>query len=159
MYVESIIRLRMSATQHRNLLTFAELTGSRSAKNVVFATTMWDKFGEFDDDGNEREEVLKEEYWNTMIRHGAAVERFFNTSDSAWSIVDNIVQKNDQKAPLLFQEEMVDQKKHFNSTSAWEALYLDLSKLIAKRQKEMMRELVGRRDSNGSGIHSSIESL
>ena len=135
---------------------FAGLTGPQSAKNVVFATTMWDKLEEFDD-GDEREKNLKEEYWNAIIRHGAGIERFFNTSDSAWSIVDNIVKKNDQKAPLLFQEERVDQKKHFKKTSAAEALDLDLDELI-ERRKKMMQEPVTGSDSNGSETHSPIGS-
>jgi hypothetical protein len=111
------------------------------------------------DDGDDWEKDSKEEYWNAMIRHGATVERFLNTSDSAWSIVDNIVEKNNQKEPLLFQEERVDQKKHFARTSAWEALYLNLGKLMNfERQTNMMRGLDGRRDSNGSGTHSPIKS-
>ena len=101
---------------------FEELTGPRSAKNVVLATTMWDKlYG--DGDGDKRETDLKEKYWNGMIDEGAAVERFLNTSESAWSIVDNMIQKNVPKAALLFQQERVDQKKHFANTSAREALY------------------------------------
>ena len=100
---------------------FEELTGSRSAENVTLATTMWDKLSKFDD-GDEREKGLQEEYWNAMIDHGAAVERFLNTSNSAWSLVDNMVKKSVPKAALLFQEERVDQKKHFEKTSAVQAL-------------------------------------
>jgi len=101
---------------------FEKLTGPRSAKNVVLATTLWDKLTE-PDEGDNREKGLKEEYWNGMIDHGAAVERFLNTSDSAWGIIDNIVNKNEQKATLLFQEERVDQKKSFMETSARQALF------------------------------------
>jgi len=101
---------RMSTTNYRNLLMFAELPGSIIAKNVVFATTMWDRLDPKFDDGNKREQGWKEEYWNDVIRHGASVERFLNDSESAWNIVDNIVNrnKNNQKAPLQFQEERVD---------------------------------------------------
>jgi hypothetical protein len=111
----------MSSTPQYNLLMFAKIIGREDiAKSVVFATTMWDKL-DWESDGDARENVLKEEYWNAMIDHGAAVERFLNTSDSAWSIVDNIVNKDDQKAPLLksvlFQGKRVDQKKHFAKTT------------------------------------------
>ena len=154
--MQRIDESRVSATQHRHLLMFAELTGPKSAKNVVLATTTWDKLSE-DDDGDEWEKSLKEEYWNVMIHHGAAVERFFNTSDSAWSIVNNMVKKTVPKAALLFQEEMIDQKKHFASTSAREALDLNLGKLI-DRQKGTMKGLVGQSNSNGSGNGILIES-
>jgi len=101
---------------------FKELTGSTSAENVALTTTMWDKLSEFDD-GDEREKGLKVEYWKAMIDEGAAVERFRNTSESAWSIVDNMVNKSVPKAPLLFQKERVDQNKKFANTSAMRALY------------------------------------
>jgi len=112
----------MAGTPQRNFHMFEELTGSKSAKNVVLATTMWDKINSKIDDGNKRETNLKEKYWNTMIDHGAAVERSLNTSDSAWNIIDNIVNRNKPKEPLLFQEEIVDQQKPFLVTSARQAL-------------------------------------
>ena len=114
---------------------FEKLTGSRSAKNVVLATTMWDKlYG--DDDGDKREMGLKEEYWNAMIDQGATVERFLNTSESAWSIVNNMVKKNVPKAALLFQEERVDQKKHFAKTSALQALYRKPNSLAEGKKRD-----------------------
>ena len=146
----------MSATSHRNLLTFAELTGPKSAKNVVLATTMWDKPHLMYNDGDKRETVLKEMYWNDMIDHGATAGRFLNSPDSAWSIIDNII-KNDHKAALLFQEEKVDQKQPFLATTAGRALSMDLDMLI-QRQKHTMQGPVGRSDSNGNGSHSPIES-
>ena len=147
----------MSVTQHRNLRMLAEFTGPGSAKSVVLATTMWDKLHPQFDDGNKREKDLKERYWNIMIHHGATIARFLNTSDSAWSIVDNIVNKNDQKAGLFFQEERVDQKKYFEKTGAGEALDLHHDNLI-ERQENTIRGPVGWSDSNGSGSHSPIGS-
>jgi len=123
----------MSATPHRNLLMFGELTGRKGTKSVVLATTMWDKLHPKLDDGGKREKALKKQYWKVMIRNGAAVDRFLNTSDSAWSIVDNVVNRNGPKAALLFQKEMVDQGKYMEDTSAGEALGLDVGRLV-KRQ-------------------------
>ena len=133
---------RMSATPQRNLHMFEELTGSRSAKNVTLATTMWDKLSKFDD-GDEREKGLKEEYWNAMIDHGAAVERFLNTSDSAWSVVDNMVKKSVSKAALLFQEERVDQKKDFTRTRALQALKRRPDPLVRGENETMQRSSRG----------------
>jgi len=53
-------------------------------------------------DAQKREEGLKVEFRKIMTRipHGTSrttVERFFNNSDSAWSIVDNAVKENDQQ--------------------------------------------------------------
>ena len=134
----------MSGTPHRNLLMFAALTGPGSAKNVVLATTMWDKLHPQFDDGNKREKDLEKRYWNVMIHHGATVERFLNTSDSAWSIVDNVVKRNksDQKAMLLIQEEMIKQKKFLPATSAGKALYRDLNQLAEEQNKGMQESTV-----------------
>lgn len=97
-YVQRITDTRMSTANYRNLLMFAELPCSRIAKNLVLATTMWDKLSPEFDDGNKQEQTWKEEYWNDMIPHGATVERFLNGPESAWNIIDNVVnrKKNEQ---------------------------------------------------------------
>ena len=139
----------MAATPHRNLIMFSELTGCRGAKNVVLATTMWDRLYPTLDDGFKQEKGLKAKYWKAMIRNGATVDRFLNTSDSAWSIVDKIVNKSNHKGVLLFQEERVDQKKRLKDTSAGEALDLNLDQLV-ERQNKTMR--VRKTWSSGLGI-------
>jgi len=136
-YVQRITDPRMAATPHRNLLIFEELTGHRGTKNVILATTMWDKLHPKLDDGSKREKGLKDEYWNVMIHHGAGVDRFLNTSDSAWSIVNNVVIKSGHKAGLLFQKERVDQGKCLKATSAGEAVGLNLDRLIDRQNRRM----------------------
>ncbi|KIM49709.1 hypothetical protein M413DRAFT_114611 [Hebeloma cylindrosporum] len=140
-YTHRITDPRMPGTPHRNLLVFSELTGRKGTKNVVLATTMWDRLHPTKENGlgDRREGALKKEYWNLMIYHGAAVDRFLNTSDSAWSIVDNIVNKDEQKAPLLFQQQRVDQEKSLPQTSAGEALEQDLARLVKNHKKTMKK--------------------
>jgi len=150
-YMHRITDFRMAAAPHRNLLMFAELTGPRSAKNVVLVTTMWDTLNPTcQNEGVEREKGLKTKYWNTMIYHGAAAERFLNNSDSAWRIINNIVDrnKNDEKPVLQFQEERVDRKKTLKETGAGQALYQDLNRLIERQNKTMQ---VSTTWSNSSG--------
>ena len=127
----------MGSTPHRNLRVFAELTGPGSAKNVVLATTMWDILGPMADIGNKREQHLKDEYWNIMIYHGAAVRRFLNDPNSAWNIINDFLDRNENSRTtrLIFQEERVDHKIPLKNTSAGKALSLDLGELI-RRQKE-----------------------
>ena len=129
----------MGSTPHRNLRVFAELTGPDSAKNVVLATTMWDILGPMMDDvGEKREQRLKTEYWNIMIDHGAAVRRFLNDPNSAWNIINDFLDGNNENGrttTLIFQEERVDHKIPLKDTSAGKALSLDLKELI-RRQEE-----------------------
>ena len=115
---------------------FGELTGRKGTNNVVLATTMWDKLHAKLDDGGKREKGLKKKYWKVMIRNGAGVERFLNTPDSAWSIVNNVVDRNGPKAALLFQEETVDQGRYVEDTSAGEALELDLGQLVKRQNRD-----------------------
>ena len=123
----------MSSTPRRGFLMFANLTGHKSAKTVVLATTMWDMLGPMSDVGNKREQRLKDEYWKVMIRRGAVIERFLNTSDSAWRIVDNIVERNNHKP--FSQAEWVDQKQvqPLRVTGAG----ADLDRLTQIQNKEM----------------------
>jgi len=117
---------------------FNELTCFGGAKNLVLATTMWDKLNPKLDNGNEWETRLKEKIGKDMIDHGATVERFLNTSDSAWRIVHNIVNRNDEEAPLLIQRQILDQKIPFTQTSAGKALDLGFRQLIPRQSSESL---------------------
>ena len=125
--MQQITDPRTGSIPHHNLRMFAELTGPKSAKNVVLATTLWDILGLVPDVGNRREQRLKDEYWNIMIHHGATVQRFLNDSDSAWNIINDFLNRNEnnRKTGLISQEERVGQKKPLKDTSAAEALSLD----------------------------------
>jgi hypothetical protein len=112
---------------------FGELCGNKSAKKVILATTMWDKVSEAE--GEKRETALKERYWNVMIHHGAVVERFLNTSESAWAVINRLVERERNKSALLLQEELVDLKKRLMRTNAGKALYLNLEFLVEKQNK------------------------
>lgn len=72
-----------------DLKTFASLCGQKSMPNVVIATTMWDHVNEAN--GVRREEALKEDFFSEMMRRGCTVERFKNTSESTWEIIDGVL--------------------------------------------------------------------
>ena len=124
----------MSEAPHRNLRMFGELCGNKPAKKVVLATTMWDKVSEIEE-GEKRENALKEKYWNVMLHHGAVVERFLNTPESAWAVINRLVEREKNKSALLLQEELLDLGKRLNDTNAAMALYLDLQTLVAKQNR------------------------
>jgi hypothetical protein len=143
-YVHNITEARMSATPHRTLLMFGELTGCKGPTSVVIATTKWDALAETEvPAATKREEALQSEFWKVLIHHGATVERFRNESDSAWRIIDNIVSKNTQKTGLQFQRERVDQKKSLMKTSAGIALDLPLPILVEKQKRTMQESVPG----------------
>jgi len=143
-YVQRIIDPRMGSTPHRNLLTFGELTGSRSAQNIILVTTMWDVLGPMAVVGDRREQRLKDEYWDVMIHHGATVARFLNNSNSAWEIIDNFICRTQEikKTRLTFQDERVEQRKKLEETSAGEALSWNLDELVQRQKATMKRSTV-----------------
>ena len=57
--------------------------------------------------GNQREDELLNKYWSLLMARGARSRRFMNTFESAWEIIDAILEKN--STPVFgLQEEMYD---------------------------------------------------
>jgi len=126
----------MGGTPLRNLRIFNELCGD-TARTAVLVTTMWDKLPTHTE-GEKREESLKKNYWNGMIQRGAFVDRFENTTKSAWDVVGTMVvrsRKNSVGIPLLLQEELIIHKKRLEETRAGRAMYRSLQDHLAKRQE------------------------
>ena len=121
---------RMAGAPQKNLHVFANLCGDEAMHNVILATTMWDSVRE--DLGIRRETELKQEYWKTMLEKESTVVRFYGTFQSAWSIVDVILQSTHiSPLPLLLQEEMVDFHKRLCETKAGITLYEELRNLLS----------------------------
>ena len=151
MYLQRITDNRMAGTPHRNLRMFGELCGDQAVKKVVLVTTMWDNVEQ--DKGERREKELFANYWKAMTNLGASTARFYNSVDSAWSIVD-IVLKQHEAEVLLLQEEIVNLKLALNETQAGKTLYSDLQKLLAE-QRDTTRSLAeqARDESNPQLAH------
>lgn len=82
--------------------------------NVVIATTMW---GEVEENvGEQREQELKRYFWNQMVADGCTTERFGNTFESAWGII-NIMQNN-TATTLQIHTEMGVAGKLLHNTAA-----------------------------------------
>jgi pyruvate/2-oxoacid:ferredoxin oxidoreductase alpha subunit len=126
----------MGGAIHRNLRMFGELCGDKSAKNVVIVTTMWDK-ARNQEEASKRENSLKERYWNVLLYHQASVARFQNNQDSAWEIIDQVIQTGRDRTAVLLQEEMVTLGRNLNETKAGKALYRDLQGLLEKQNQTM----------------------
>lgn len=127
----------MAGSPLRNLRMFGELCGDRAAHKVILVTTMWDKIDPAV--GERRLSELEYKYFHELIRRGATVMRFNNTSQSAWDILEAIFAETEREA-VLIQEELVDLNKRLNETSAGKALYGTLQNLLAE-QKAVVQEL------------------
>jgi len=100
-YLHRITDNRMAGTPHRNLRMFGELCGDHAVQKVVLVTTMWDKIQKDTSAPVRREKELFENYWKTMINFGASTARFLNSADSAWKIVDLILEQHKTEVLLL----------------------------------------------------------
>jgi hypothetical protein len=83
-----------------------------------------------------------------MMKLGASTSRFLNSTDSAWIIINLILEEHANEA-LLLQEELVDLKRSLNETQAGKTLYSDLQRLLAE-QRDTVRSLAeqARNESN-----------
>ena len=136
-YLHRISDNRMAGTPLKNLNMFANLCGDDAVRNVILTTTMWSRVKA--EVGSQREKQLLEKYWKPMLDLGSGMHRFLGTHESAWSIID-VFLKKDQNDTLLLQEEMVDLEKRLSETHAGKTLYSELQKLLAD-QKDIVRSL------------------
>jgi len=86
-YLHKIDDNRMTGSLLKHLQTFANLCGQTTMPNVVIVTTMWGRVTE--EEGARREAELKKEFWKDMVADGCKTERFENTYDSAWRVIDS----------------------------------------------------------------------
>lgn len=82
----------MTGSDLDNLRMFTILCGQRVMPHVVITTTMWSKVT--NEEGEAREGELKIKFWKNMIAGGCRIERFKDTHDSAWSIIDGLARSD-----------------------------------------------------------------
>jgi hypothetical protein len=112
---------RMSWSQQGSLRSFKSLLGKNNAKNapsfggpfnqdgelkdVIVVTTMWGQVKK--EIGERREEELKNVVFAKMVAAGCRVQRFEDTPESAWRIVDCLTARG---LKTLRQQRIVSQK-------------------------------------------------
>jgi len=114
---------------------FEKLCGKHALGNIILTTTMWDKIDETT--GQEREKELKGQYWKSMIKLGSTTIRYRNTKDSAWEILDKVLESGHNRHAVLLQNEMVDMERQLNETDAGRTLYTALESLVKRRQETL----------------------
>ena len=137
LYFHRITDNRVAGTPLKNLRMFEKLCGKHALGDIILTTTMWDKID--DEIGQEREKELKGQYWKSMIRQGSTAVRYGNTKDSAWEILDQVLQsgRNRGRHAVLLQKQMVDMKSQLSETDAGRMLYTVLESLLKRRQEAL----------------------
>jgi hypothetical protein len=133
LYLHRITDLRMQGSARKNLRMFNKLCGKDALQKVVLVTTMWEQL-QSQRDGEMREEELKttEDYWGWMSQRGSRIERHTNDRASARRLVEIFVPCGERTAPeqisLAIQEEMAEQNKPLEHTTAGEKVRDDIAK-------------------------------
>ena len=134
-YLHDISLTRMLGTTRKNLEVFQKLCGDDAFQSVILGTTKWGDV--FKEDGDMRTEQLRDNYWREMLEHGSKVFKFEDSSKSAWTMVDSIVQLNRSRAEVLqIQRELVDTLKLIPDTEAGQKLRNDLDQVLKKLKED-----------------------
>ncbi|KAF9037952.1 hypothetical protein BJ165DRAFT_1614233 [Panaeolus papilionaceus] len=93
LYFTPITSVRLPGSQRQVLKTFQALTGVYAATEITIVTTMWDNiWGEGPAARAEKTyEQLQDNIWKDFIEAGAQITKFYNTEESALSILDDAV--------------------------------------------------------------------
>lgn len=153
-YIHPISDNRVTHHATKNLDMFRKLTGEKNLKNVILATSMWDKVSEAE--GVRREEELKTKFWKLILAMGARTVRHNDTSESARSIASMLFAN--KPFYLQLQEEMGKDNKALRDTAAGREVMLELVKMKEEHQRELA-EMEGLIKSSARESESVIEAL
>ena len=118
----------MTGSVLKNLQIFASLCGHKAMPNVVIATTMWGKVSK--EEGNEREDELRRDFWGEMVAHGCRTERFENTYDSAWRIIGSVVGKDGVSSEIVGNARQIADAHANEAASKWKELEAFMNQLL-----------------------------
>ncbi|KAI6039155.1 hypothetical protein EDC04DRAFT_1788937 [Pisolithus marmoratus] len=97
------ITVKCTPPDERNFAILLKMCGEGAIDRLRLVTTMWDDPSS--PEATEAEHALKEKYAKSLLDAGSGYERFDNTPESAWKIVEGL---GDKKQALKLQEEIVN---------------------------------------------------
>ena len=112
---------------------FRELCGEKTLKNVILVTNMWGRVTP--EDGESREQQLRDKYFRAAIGKGAQLCRHTNTPKSAWAILRKILEN--KPVVLKIQQELIDEHKDIGQTRAGAELRREMLKAEERHKKEI----------------------
>lgn len=139
-YLHPISDNRVTHHATKNLDMFRKLTGEKNLKNVILATSMWDKVTP--EEGLNRELELKNKFWSVFIAFGAQYCRQDTSAKSAKQIASMLM--DNEPFYLELQEEMGKDNKALKDTAAGREIMSQLSLLKEQQQRELteMKEML-----------------
>jgi hypothetical protein len=141
---------RAYGSELRRTRLFRQICGPDAFSHVVIGTTMWNKLRN-KSEGHQRVKERKEsqDFWATLVDHGAQLVEHQDTSESALNIIRKLIYKG--KTTLQLQEELVESNGEVFETSAGQQLFQDLGQSSARENeklKQILMEMKTMRESN-----------
>jgi len=118
-YLHEISQTRFETTR-KSLDLSQKLCGDEALKNIILTTTKWGDISA--DVGQRREQELCDTYWKKLLAQGSKMARFTDTHESAWAIVDLIINKD--PVDVLDQQDLVDLRNILESESGETLRYM-----------------------------------
>lgn len=115
LYFHRISDNRTVGAPFKNLGKFEELCGKNNLQKVILTTTMWDEVDQ--ETGEKREEELKSKYWRPMLQRKSTTDRFKRTRESAFTVIDPLIDTANIRFSALLKQELEDTRKKLSSSS------------------------------------------
>lgn len=151
LYLHRISDPRVSGTSMRNIKLLKKLVGL-DASGLVIVTTFWDVLSE--STGKMREKELREQFFRTMLSHGAIIRANDDPPSSAQGIVDYLL-ANRRQVVLDIQRQMIDEAMSLEATPAGLQVSGNnerATRLVDREVRELQEEL-------DEAIHAKDERL
>ncbi|KAI1193166.1 P-loop containing nucleoside triphosphate hydrolase protein [Nemania serpens] len=132
-YLHPISDTRVTHHATKNLQMFQKLTGEKNLKNVMLATSMWDKVSA--EEGHAREQELRSKFWKILLAWEAKTVRYAGTPESARSIARTMMANKPFFVQL--QREMGKDNKALRDTEAGRQVMMELVKLKEEHKREL----------------------
>ncbi|KAF8064975.1 hypothetical protein FPV67DRAFT_1782010 [Lyophyllum atratum] len=102
-YLHDITKNRNTQSMVTGTFTLMGLSRPEPIGHVLLATVNWRR-AQQDLQAELREQELKDRDWRMILKAGAQTCRFMNTKDSAWGIIDTLLQAEPLKIRILQQD-------------------------------------------------------
>ncbi|KAG8531169.1 uncharacterized protein KY384_004527 [Bacidia gigantensis] len=135
-YLHRISDVRMQGSAKKNLFMFKKLCGQNALSNVILATTMWDRVTEAEGKAREMELTSTPDFWGWMVTQGSRVYRHTGDKESAYRLIQTLVQDNTQVI-LALQKQMADENKSLDETDAGKELHAEIIKERERFEKSL----------------------
>ncbi|KAJ8106802.1 hypothetical protein ONZ43_g6936 [Nemania bipapillata] len=132
-YLHPISDTRVTHHATKNLQMFQKLTGENNLKNVMLATSMWDKVSA--EEGAARERELKNRFWQVLLAFEAKAVRYDGTPESARAMARTLMANKPFFVQL--QREMGRDNKALRDTEAGRQVMMELAKLKEDHRREL----------------------